>query len=115
MRRAVSSIASILMAVGLTVSGPATMTGYAAPGKPTVRGVPGEIKVNDDPKIAAWQRLQYGMFIHWGLFSELGGVWQGKPVTEGYSEQIQLYANISKADYLEVAKRFRPERFDPRR
>ena len=29
---------------------------------------------------------RFGMFIHWGLYSELGGVWKGQPVRAGYSE-----------------------------
>ena len=76
-------------------------------------GIPGTVPLSADPDLAAWQRLQYGMFIHWGIYSELGGVWQGKPVTSGYSEQIQMWANIPEADYREVASRFDPVRFDP--
>lgn len=34
------------------------------------------------------------MFIHLGIYSELGGVWERKPVTSGYSEQIQSFAGI---------------------
>jgi alpha-L-fucosidase len=41
-------------------------------------------------------------------------VWQGKPVTSGYSEQIQMWANISEPEYLAVANRFQPDRFDPK-
>lgn len=82
--------------------------------KPVPKGIPGEIPRSADPRVASWQKLQYGMFIHWGLFSELGGVWQDKPVTKGYSEQIQMWANISHTDYAKVADRFRAERFDPK-
>lgn len=64
------------------------------------------------PSIEAWRQLGFGMFIHWGLYSELGGVWQGKPVTRGYSEQIQSFANISRADYAKVAARFTAAKFD---
>ncbi|MDJ1137378.1 alpha-L-fucosidase [Streptomyces iconiensis] len=78
------------------------------------RGIPGEIERSSDPRVAAWQRLQYGMFIHWGLYSELGGVWKGKPVTKGYSEQIQMWADITHSEYAEVAKRFRADKFDPK-
>jgi alpha-L-fucosidase len=113
MRRALALVAAILVFAGLAVAGPGAIAGQAAPEEPTVRGVPGAVELSEDADVAAWQRLQYGMFIHWGLFSELGGVWQGEPVTRGYSEQIQMWANISEEDYLEVAKRFRPERFDP--
>ena len=32
-----------------------------------------------------WLNQKYSMFIHFGLYSQLGGVWNGVPVTEGYS------------------------------
>ncbi|TXS49058.1 alpha-L-fucosidase, partial [Streptomyces sp. uw30] len=107
--------AALLVAAGLLLS-----PGYeAAAHEPAnlhpaaVRGIPGEVEPSGDDNVAAWQRLQFGLFIHWGLYSELGGVWQGQPVTSGYSEQIQMWANIPEAQYLEVAKRFQPDRFDP--
>ena len=80
----------------------------------THKGVPGAIELSANENIAAWQRLQYGMFIHWGLYSEIGGDWKGKPVTKGYSEQIQMWANISEAEYLEVAENFTAEKFNPK-
>lgn len=63
-------------------------------------------------RLQAWRKLGFGIFIHWGLYSELGGVWQGKPVTQGYSEQIQSFANIPPADYANVAGRFSAAKFD---
>ena len=41
-----------------------------------------------------WHQNKYSMFIHFGLYSELGGVWEGNPVTRGYSEQITSFARI---------------------
>ncbi|SEA86838.1 alpha-L-fucosidase [Chitinophaga terrae (ex Kim and Jung 2007)] len=56
-----------------------------------------------------WQDQKYSMFIHWGaIYSTLGGVWEGKPVTRGYSEQIQSHAGIYSDVYAAVAKRFNP-------
>ena len=63
-------------------------------------------------RLAAWNRLGFGMFVHWGLYSELGGVWNGAPVTTGYSEQIQGWAKIPPADYARVAARFSAPAFD---
>ncbi len=77
------------------------------------KGIPGTITLNENEHIAAWQRLQYGMFIHWGLYSEIGGEWNEEPVTKGYSEQIQMWSNISTEDYLDVAKTFTADQFDP--
>lgn len=57
-----------------------------------------------------WKNQKYSMFIHWGaIYSTLGGVWEGKPVTRGYSEQIQAHAGIYSDVYGEVAKQFHPE------
>ena len=54
------------------------------------------------------------MFIHFGLYSHLGGVWDGKPVTEGYSEQIQSFAGIFGDWYAMTADEFDPQAFDAR-
>ncbi len=63
-------------------------------------------------RIRHWQQQGYGMFVHWGLYSELGGVRNGKPVTRGYSEQIQSWANISHDEYARVADGFAAPEFD---
>ncbi|WP_160710728.1 alpha-L-fucosidase [Chitinophaga solisilvae] len=58
----------------------------------------------------SWKDQKYSMFIHWGaIYSTLGGVWEGKPVTRGYSEQIQSHAGIYSDIYGDVARRFHPE------
>src|SRR4051794_20016190 len=41
-----------------------------------------------DQRLPWWRQARFGMFIHWGVYSGLGGTWQGKPVT-GYAEHIQ--------------------------
>lgn len=38
---------------------------------------------------------KYGMFIHFGLYSHLGGEWKGKPVP-WYSEWLQASKNIPR-------------------
>ena len=55
----------------------------------------------------------FGMFIHWGLFSHLGGKWQGKTYY-GIGEWIMNpnMANIPVADYKKVAKEFNPVKFE---
>lgn len=59
-----------------------------------------------------WHKNKYSMFIHFGLYSELGGVWEGKPMTRGYSEQIQSFAGIFSDWYGDTALRFNPTLFD---
>ncbi len=62
--------------------------------------------------VEGWQARRFGMFIHFGLYSELGGAWQGKNIEEGYSEQIMANAPISRDTYAALAKSFDPEKFD---
>ena len=59
-----------------------------------------------------WRGDKYSMFIHFGLYSHFGGVWDGEPVTQGYSEQIQSFAGIFSDWYAEEAYDFRPDAFD---
>jgi len=60
-----------------------------------------------------WESRKYTMFIHWGIYSELGGVWEGKQISRGLSEQIQAHAGIYSDVYARVAKRFNPEKWNP--
>ncbi|HEY3440982.1 MAG TPA: alpha-L-fucosidase [Paludibaculum sp.] len=63
--------------------------------------------------VEEWQSRKFGLFIHWGLFSIAGGVWNGQPVRTGYSEQIQGEGRIPKEDYVKLAAQFNPEKWDP--
>ena len=59
-----------------------------------------------------WHGDKYSMFIHFGVYSELGGVWNGEPVRRGYSEQIQSHGGIQSDLYEKIAKTFNPSLFD---
>lgn len=61
---------------------------------------------------ARWHDDKYSMFIHFGLYSELGGIWDGRRVEDGYSEQIQSFAGIFSDWYADVASSFDPVRFN---
>lgn len=52
------------------------------------------------------------MFIHFGLYSQLGGVWKGKQIDNGYSEQIMANAPIPLEEYAATAKIFNPTKWD---
>ena len=54
---------------------------------------------------------KYGMFIHFGLYSQLGGEWKGKQV-RGYAEWIQGTAIIDRHEYAKLAETFNPAKFD---
>ena len=59
-----------------------------------------------------WNADKYSMFIHFGLYSHLGGVWDGAPVRRGYSEQIQSFAGIFSDWYARTAYEFEPISFN---
>ena len=59
-----------------------------------------------------WHQNKYSMFIHFGLYSVYGGVYNGKPVTFGYSEQIQSFAGIFSDWYADTALEFDPVKFN---
>ena len=59
-----------------------------------------------------WKDQKYSMFIHFGLYSHLGGVWDGKPISRGLSEQIQAHAGIYSDTYAAVAKEFNPTQWN---
>jgi alpha-L-fucosidase len=62
-------------------------------------------------RMAWFKEARYGMFIHFGLYSQLGGVWKGDTVRK-YSEWIQSYKDISKEEYAPLIKTFNPQDFD---
>lgn len=53
----------------------------------------------------------FGMFIHFGLYSQLGGIWKGEEI-EGYAEWIQANADIMPQEYAMLTSTFNPQQFD---
>jgi alpha-L-fucosidase len=51
------------------------------------------------------------MFIHFGLYSQLGGVWDGKEI-DGLAEWIQAEADIPAQVYAMLTHTFNPKEFD---
>lgn len=60
---------------------------------------------------------KFGMFIHWGPYSQAGGVWNGEKMEDGgtgpsVAEWIMRRKEISRADYRSLASQFDPVDFD---
>ena len=55
---------------------------------------------------------RFSMFVHWGLYSVYGGVYRGKNIEWGYSEQIQSFAGIFSDWYARAAEHFSAEQWD---
>lgn len=58
-----------------------------------------------------FKQAGYGMMVHWGLYSLLGGEWKDKKCGT-YSEWIQAHCNIPISEYEKLAKAFNPVFFD---
>lgn len=61
-----------------------------------------------------FKEAQFGMMAHWGLYSLLGGEWNGKPGRRKYGEWIQWGERIPMKDYAALAKAFNPIMFNPK-
>lgn len=58
-----------------------------------------------------FKNAKYGLFIHFGLYSLLGGEYKGERSCD-YAEWIQSYFRISNEEMLDIAKKFNPTKFD---
>ncbi|MEI6502497.1 MAG: alpha-L-fucosidase [Armatimonadota bacterium] len=65
----------------------------------------------DGPKGSWFTESKFAMFIHWGLYSEAAGVWDGKTYY-GIAEWLMSIAKIPIAEYEKLAARFNPVEFD---
>jgi alpha-L-fucosidase len=70
-----------------------------------------ETKEEHNARMAWWRDARFGLFIHWGLFSQAAGYWKGQPVA-GYGEWIMKGARIPVADYATLADQFDPKHFN---
>ena len=55
---------------------------------------------------------KFGMMIHWGLYSLLGGEWRGKRMDNYIAEWAQQYFRIPLEEYKRLCKAFNPVYFD---
>lgn len=54
---------------------------------------------------------KFGMFIHWGAYSQPAGIWKGEKIP-GLGEWIMYHAQIPRADYKALCNQFNPQGFD---
>lgn len=61
--------------------------------------------------LETWRSDHFGMFIHFGVYSHLEGMWKGEKVPF-YGEQIMNHARIPVSEYEAVARGFNPVDFN---
>ena len=70
-----------------------------------------ETTKNREARMAWWKEARFGMFIHWGVYSVLGGTYKGESI-EGIGEWIMHRGQIPIEEYETYARMFNPLFFD---
>lgn len=73
----------------------------------------GQHELSKDERMKWWREARFGMFIHWGVYSQWGGVYHGHKQARGGAEWIMNRSKIPVAEYQEKAKQFNPTKYDP--
>ena len=68
---------------------------------------------NHDQKMEWWREARFGMFIHWGPYSVLGGEYNGHKQISGGAEWIMNRSKIPVAEYQAYAAQFNPVKYNP--
>lgn len=72
-----------------------------------------QTKIEPDPRLNWWREARFGMFIHFGAYSTLGGQWKDQKNTRRQvAEQIRDWAHIPEEEYQTAVKQFNPVKFD---
>ena len=64
-----------------------------------------------DAKTQWFSDAKFGLFLHWGLYSQLAGVWNGKKYY-GTSEWVMHRGKIPAKDYAKLMNEFNPVKFN---
>ena len=104
------ALSALLGLAALTTSPAATETAADNP----VLAERGETAAQHDSRMEWFRDARFGMFIHWGLYAQAGGEWDGKPVPaiNGCQEWIMCAQRIQRAPYSALAGKFNPVNYN---
>ena len=71
----------------------------------------GETTAQKDARMRWWREARFGMFIHWGLYAEPAGAWNGRE-SGGAGEWLMHDLRIPVDEYAGLVPTFNPVRFD---
>lgn len=72
-----------------------------------------ESPAEHDARMKWFREARFGMFIHWGLYSQAAGEWNGQP-TSGAGEWMMNDLQIHPSDYAKLVPQFNPVKFNAR-
>lgn len=68
-------------------------------------------KAERDAHMAWWREAKFGMFVHWGIYSVVGGKYKGKDLPNS-AEWMMCRGKVPIAEYEKYAAQFNPVKFD---
>jgi alpha-L-fucosidase len=69
-------------------------------------------QISKDERMQWWREARFGMFIHWGVYAQWAGVYNGHEQLKGGAEWIMNRSKIPVAEYQAMAKQFNPVQFN---
>src|SRR5438477_4171910 len=99
--------------VGALIVGLSMILGAVAAAAPATQTTAQETPEACAQRMAWWREGRFGMFIHWGLYSQAAGEWNGKP-TRGAGEWIMNDMQIPDSQYARLVPQFNPVKFNAR-
>ena len=72
----------------------------------------GQDSITRNQRMQWWREARFGMFIHWGVYSVPGGVYEGHQMNRGGAEWIMNRSKIPVLEYHKFAEQFNPVKFD---
>lgn len=66
-----------------------------------------------EERMGWWREAKFGMFIHWGVYAQFAGVYNGHEQIRGGAEWIMNRSKIPVAEYQAMAKNFNPVKYNP--
>ncbi len=70
-----------------------------------------ESKADRDARMAWWREAKFGMFVHWGVYSVVGGKYKGQDLPNS-AEWMMARGKIPISEYEQYAAQFNPTKFD---
>ncbi|MBB2145126.1 alpha-L-fucosidase [Pedobacter sp. LMG 31464] len=65
-----------------------------------------------DKKMEWWREARFGMFIHFGVYAQMAGEYNGHQQARGGAEWIMNRMKVPVAEYKSMAKQFNPVKFN---
>ncbi len=65
-----------------------------------------------EKRMAWWREAKFGMFIHWGIYAQFGGVYRGHEQKVSNTEWLMNRMKVPVQEYKDTAKNFNPVKYN---